>query len=233
VRFASNTLRPWPGPLSAAHAQALQLALDRVRLAGHTAQALRPPGYDAQVVYLIAMLQNLGRLMARYHFADEAEQIQQLMKPAPASPETGAPEQPGLGETAAAFAVLGVDIDSLGAVVARQWGLGDDVMHMARRLAVDASVRKPDTDAEVLRQTASAANEAVDAVSTLSGPRAVAAINQVAQRYGRALGITTRDVTDALQAAREALRKGTKMAVDARTIPPGQDAAETPRPASP
>jgi len=184
-------------------------------------------------VYLIAMLQNLGRLMARYHFADEAEQIQQLMKPAPANPETGAPEQPGLGETAAAFAVLGVDIDSLGAVVARQWGLGDDVMHMARRLAVDAPVRKPDTDAEVLRQTASAANEAVDAVSVLRGPRAAAAINQVALRYGRALGVTTRDVTDALQAAREALRQGTKTPIDARTIPPGQEAVATPRPASP
>ena len=33
----------------------------------------------------IAALQNLGRLMLRYHFAEEAEQIVQLMQPAPAS----------------------------------------------------------------------------------------------------------------------------------------------------
>ena len=233
VRLAANTLRNWPGPLNDVQATALQATLDRVRLAGHTAQALRPPGYDPQVVYLIAMLQNLGRLMARYHFADEAEQIQQLMKPNPANLEIGAPEQPGLSETAAAFAVLGVDIESLGTVVARQWGLGDDVMHMARRLAADAPVRKPDSDAEVLRQTASAANEAVDVVSTMSGPRAVAAINQVALRYGRALSVTARDVNDALQAAREALRKGTKMPVNARTIPPDQDAEAAPTPVTP
>jgi len=206
VRLAANTLRPWPGPLSETHAAALQVTLDRVRLAGHTAQALRPAGYDAQVVYLIAVLQNLGRLMLRYHFADEAEQIEQLMKPAPR--EAGQPDQPGLSEEAAAYAVLGIDIDSLGDAVARQWGLGDDVMHMARRLPPDAPVRKPDADAETLRLTASVANDAVDAVSLLAGPRAVTALGQVAQRYARALSISARDLGEALQAGREVLRLG-------------------------
>jgi non-specific serine/threonine protein kinase len=206
VRFASNALRPWPGPLSSAQADALQLALDRVRLAGHVAQALRPKGYDAQVVYLITLLQNLGRLMLRYHFADEAEQIAQLMRPAPASELQ--PEQPGLGEEPAAFAVLGVDIESLGAAVARHWGLGEDVLHMVRRLPPDATVRKPDSDAEVLRLTASAANEAVDALNGNAPAKVAAAIGQVAHRYARVLGITTRDVNDALQFARERLRDG-------------------------
>jgi non-specific serine/threonine protein kinase len=206
VRFASNALRPWPGPLSPAQADALQLALDRVRLAGHVAQALRPKGYDAQVVYLITLLQNLGRLMLRYHFADEAEQIAQLMRPAPASELQ--PEQPGLGEEPAAFAVLGVDIESLGAAVARHWGLGEDVLHMVRRLPPDATVRKPDSDAEALRLTASAANEAVDALTGHAPAKVAAAIGQVAHRYARVLGITTRDVNDALQFARERLRDG-------------------------
>jgi HD-like signal output (HDOD) protein len=206
VRFASNALRPWPGPLSTAQADALQLTLERVRLAGHAAQALRPKGYDAQVVYLITLLQNLGRLMLRYHFADEAEQIAQLMRPAPASDTQ--PEQPGLSEEAAAFAVLGVDIESLGAAVARHWGLSEDVLHMVRRLPHDATVRKPDSDAEVLRLTASAANEAVDAMNGNTPAKVATAIGQVAHRYARVLGITTRDVNDALQAARERLLHG-------------------------
>jgi eukaryotic-like serine/threonine-protein kinase len=211
VRLAANTLRTWPGPLNEAHAAALQATLDGVRLAAHTAQALRPAGYDAQVVYLITALQNLGRLMLRYHFADEAAQIQQLVTPTPADREAGTPEQPGLSQEAAAYAVLGVDIESLGAAVARHWGLGDDVMQIVRRLPSDATVRKPDTDGAVLRLTASAANDAVDAISHHTGPRAAAALGQVAQRYGRALGIGTRDLTDALQAAREAVRKGTPL----------------------
>jgi eukaryotic-like serine/threonine-protein kinase len=198
-----------------------------VRMAGHTAQALRPAGYDAQVVFLITALQNLGRLMLRYHFADEAEQIQQLMTPSPADRAAGTQEQPGLSQDVAAFAVLGVDIESLGAAVARQWGLGDDVMHIVRRLPLEAPVRKPDTDADVLRLTASAANDAVDAISTLTGPRAVAAIGQVAQRYARALGINARDVSDALQAARESVGQGTPLPPPKRgdTL---TDALETP-----
>jgi HD-like signal output (HDOD) protein len=191
VRFASNALRPWPGPLSTTQAEALQLALDRVRLAGHVAQALR---------------QNLGRLMLRYHFADEAEQIAQLMRPAPATELQ--PEQPGLGEEAAGFAVLGIDIESLGAAVARHWGLSEDVQHMVRRLPADAAVRKPDSDAEVLRLTASAANEAVDALQGHAPAKIAAAVGQVAHRYARVLGITTRDVNDALQAARDRLLHG-------------------------
>ncbi len=224
VRLAANTLRAWPGPLNETQAAALQVTLDRVRLAGQTAQALRPKGYDAQVVYLIAVLQNLGRLMLRYHFADEAEQIEQLMKPALANRETDAPEQPGLSEEAAACAVIGVEIEALGIAVGRQWGLGDDVMHMVRRLPREAPVRRPDSDAEVLRLTASAANDVVDAVTAAgspTGPRAVAAIGQVAQRYARALGVNARDVGDALQAAREALRKGVPPPAPRRGDPAG------------
>jgi len=208
VRHAANTLREWPGPLSDAHSQALKITLDRVRLAGHIAQALRPAGYDPEVVYLITVLQNLGRLMLRYHFADEAQQIHQLMQPNPGARVAGTPEQPGLGEEAAAFAVLGVGIESLGSTVARHWGLSDDVLHMARRLPTDAAVRKPDSDGDTLRITASAANEVVDAFSLMPTTRVPSALNQVTQRYARALNIDTRDLINAFQAAPEALRAG-------------------------
>jgi len=210
VRAAANSLRAWPGPLDEAGASALQAAIDRVRLAGHVAEALRPAGYDAEVVYLIAVLQNLGRLMLRYHFADEAEQMQQLMQPD--ANEPASVEQPGLGEEAAAFAVLGVDVEAFGSAVARHWGLGDDVLHMIRRLAADAPVRKPDGDADVLRIVASAANEAVDALGLLPASRVAAALSQVAQRYARTLRIDMKALHGALQEARNVLRKGGKVA---------------------
>jgi eukaryotic-like serine/threonine-protein kinase len=206
VRQAANTLRAWPGPLDEANAKALQAAIDRVRLAGHTAQALRPAGYDGEVVYLIAVMQNLGRLMLRYHFAEEAEQIQQLMQPVPGDGDGG--EHAGMNEEAAGFAVLGVDTESFGSAVARHWGLGDDVLHMIRRLPAEAPVRKPDGDADLLRLVASAANEIVDAVSRLPATRVGAALGHIAQRYSRVLRLTTRSLAEALQDARDMLRKG-------------------------
>ena len=223
VRRAANSLRQWPGPLSEGGALALRALMDRVRLAGYTAQALRPAGYDAEVVYLVAVLQNLGRLLAQYHFPDEYEQVRALMRNLP--PPTDAPKgtlpTPGWTESDASFAVLGIDIDALGAAVARHWGLGDDMLHMIRRLPTELRVRTPDTDIDVLRITASAANEAVDAASAVDSPSASAASatpakdvrggaprQSVATRYARSLGLTPKLVKEALAAARDALRTG-------------------------
>lgn len=214
VRRAANGLRTWPGPLDEDGAAAMQRTMNQVRLAGHAAQALRPAGYDPEVVFLVTAFQNIGRLLVQYHFPEEAEQIRQLMKPAPPpeGSEPGMPELPGMSEEAAAYAVLGTDIESLSAAVARHWGLGDEVQHMIRRVSPGKPVRKPDSDADVLRITASAANEAVDAMSQLPAARVGAAIAQVAQRYARVLQTTPRDLQGALQGARTALNTGAPLA---------------------
>jgi non-specific serine/threonine protein kinase len=100
-------------------------------------------------------------------------------------------------------------------------------MHMVRRLPATASVRKPDTDADVLRLTASAANEAVDALSAMSGARVGLAFGQIAHRYARALGINARDVGDAVQSARDTLRDNLPLPV-ARHDDPLVDGAAVP-----
>jgi len=162
-------------------------------------------------------LQNLGRLLVQYHFPDEAAQVRQLMQAAPPPPgsEPGTPEQPGMSEEGAAYAVLGVDIDELGAAVARHWGLGDEVQLMMRRLPLGKPVRQADGDAELLRCTASAANEVVDS-TRLPAARQAAALTVIAQRYGRVLAVNPRDVADALQGARHAFRSGTPVVPTSR-----------------
>ena len=156
-----------------------------------------------------------------YHFGDESAQIRQLMQPA--SGPDGA-ELPGMAEDAASYAVLGVDTESVGSAVARHWGLGDEVLHMLRRLPIGKPVRKPDTDADLLRSVASAANEVVDATALGSPARSAAALAQIAQRYARVLSVTERDLREALLAARSALANvGT---------PAGMVSAATPRDAS-
>jgi len=209
VREAAASLRAWPGPLAEHDAASLKQSMERVRLAGVLAQALRPPGYDAETIYVIALLQNLGRLMVRYHFPQEAMQIAALMetaRPFDADEGEDVRELPGMTEEGASFAVLGVDIESIGAAVARHWGFAEEVVHMIRRLPPNRPVRNADSDFDLLRMAASAANEAVDAI-TLSPPEGVgAALAKVVQRYARGLGFTPRDMTQALQDARAAVR---------------------------
>lgn len=192
VRRAALALRSWPGPLNDAQAADLERLFDRVRRAARIAQWLRPAGYDAEVVYLLGLMQNLGRLVVQYHFPDEAQQIRRLMQPALAAKQ-GEPDEPGMSEEGAAFAVLGTDVETLGAAVARQWGLDDAVLHMARRASINNPIRSAETDDEVLRLTACCANEVVDATS-LPPHQQGAALQRVAQRYARVLGVTLRDI---------------------------------------
>jgi non-specific serine/threonine protein kinase len=197
VRRAALSLRAWPGPLSDAHAVEMERLLDRARHAARIAQWLRPRGYDAEVVFLIALLQNLGRLVLQYHFPEEAHQMRRLMQPAPAA-KAGEPDEPGMTEEGAAFAVLGTDIESLASAVTRQWGLDESMLHMIRRVSPATPIRSADSDDDVLRLSASCANEVVD-VSALPPAQQASALQRIAQRYARALGITLRDIQLASQ----------------------------------
>lgn len=142
------------------------------------------------------LLQNLGRLICSYHFPDELMQIRRLMQSAPAA-RSGEPDEPGMSEQAASYAVLGADLEAVGAAVARHWGLDDAVLYLMRRLPLSTPPRSPDNDADVLRAVASCANEAVDALS-LPVESQSAAVARVAQRYGRALGFSLSDLQHAL-----------------------------------
>jgi len=195
LQYAINALKPWPGPLLPPAAELLRQLTTRVGKAALAAQALRPAGYDAEVVHLIAVMQNLGRLMVQYHFPDDAQQIRQLM--VPPEPTEDQPNPPGMSEQAAAYAVLGCDLDALGAAVARHWGLGDELLQMIRRQPLGAAVHPSRSDADVIRLTCSLANELVDA-QDLPDARRRPALEAATRRYAKALGIGLREVTEAL-----------------------------------
>ena len=197
VRQAALSLRPWPGPLNDEAANALTALMLRVKRAGAMARALQPAGYDQEVVFLITALQNLGWLVVQYHFPDEAAQIRRLMQPV-ASQKEGEPDEQGMSAEAASFAVLGIDIDALGSAVMHHWGLDDGVQHMVRRAPPTGPIHTPTSDVDMLRLVASCANDVLDAVA-LPSRQAVPAVQRVAQRYGRALDITLKDIQDALQ----------------------------------
>jgi non-specific serine/threonine protein kinase len=199
VQRAAASLRPWPGPLQPEGAQDLQALILRVKRAGRVAQALRPPGYDAEVVHLVTLLQSLGRLVLQYHLPDDAAQVRRLMQAAPPA-KPGEREEPGMNEETACFAVLGTGIEHLGTAIARQWGLDDEVLHMIRRLPEGSPVHVPENDGDTLRVVASCANEAIDAIG-LPAAQVGPALSKVLQRYARALKITLKDLQAALQGA--------------------------------
>lgn len=197
LRRTAAGLRAWPGPLGPTQAQALAASLHQAQLAAHVARILCPADMDGEAVFLIALLQHLGPLLLRYHFPDEAEQIAQLVEPADGAR--------GMPASAAACAVIGVDLDTLAIAVARHWGLDEPVLASLRRAAPDAPVRVPDDRRDMVRLLGSAAAEAVAAAS---GPpsQAAAALARVTQRYVRALVLAPGELGDAVQQARRTVR---------------------------
>ena len=102
-------------------------------------------------------------------------------------------------EEGASFAVLGVDIEAIGAAVARYWGLDDSVLTMVRRQPLATAPRSSDGDDDLLRAAASCANEAIDALA-LPAPRVAVALARVVARYGRMLDFGRQALQEALQA---------------------------------
>ncbi len=200
LRRTAAGLRPWPGPLRAAQADALALTLRDARLAAHVARTLCPADMDGEAAYLLALLQQLGPMLVAYHFADEAEQIDRLVHPTE-------PGVRGMTETAAACAVIGVDSETLAVAVARHWGLDERVLGAMRRVSTDAPVRTPDDRHDVMRLLASAAVEAAAAVSPRSGRASDAStrLGRVALRYARALVLGNGELADAVVQARRAV----------------------------
>ncbi|MFK4704331.1 HDOD domain-containing protein [Roseateles asaccharophilus] len=195
LQLAANALKPWPGPLQPVAAEMLRQLMARVTKACQVAQSLRPAGYDGEVVHLITLMQNLGRLLLQYHFPDDAQQIRQLM--VPPEPTEEMPNPPAMSEQAAAYAVLGCDLDALGAAVARHWGLGDELMQMIRRQPLDGAVHPPRSDADTLRLTSSLANELMDALALPEAKRRPG-VEAATRRYAKALGLGLREVMEAL-----------------------------------
>lgn len=189
-------LRPWPGILPPERVVNLRLALARAHKAAEVAKALAPAGYDPEVLRLAALAQNLGRLLLQYHLADEADQIERLM--VPPAPTEEHPNPQGLSERQAAFAVLGCELDDLGLAALRHWGLGDEMLQLARRPEPDAPIHQAQGDIELLRLTCSLANELVDAQSHPDPRRRRGAIESATRRYSRALGLGPREVQLAL-----------------------------------
>jgi HD-like signal output (HDOD) protein len=107
--------------------------------------------------------------------------------------------------------VLGADVEAIGAAVARHWGLDDTVLHLIRRLPTATPPRAIENDDDVLRAVASCANEAVDALE-LPAEQQPAAVARVAQRYGRALNISLRDLQGILKIPKTGRRPASESA---------------------
>lgn len=195
LRHIANGLRPWPGALDDAMVGPMTLGLRDALRSAHLARLICPADMDGESVYLIALLQHLGPLLASYHLPEETAQVRSLVEPPPPAR--------AMSESAAACAVLGVDFEALGIAVARHWGLDESLLAAMRRVSTDAPVRMPDDRDDMRRVLASAAVEAVASLASREARagHAAVALGRVTQRYARALTLAPGELGAALQSS--------------------------------
>ena len=118
-------------------------------------------------------------------------------------------EQPGLTRTRPPLRCSASTSSPSASPSRASWGLGDEVLHMIRRLPPDAPVRKPDTDADLLRIVAQRGQRGRRRRrAQLPAQACRARAGAFAERYARVLRLTTRILRDALAAkARAATKK--------------------------
>ena len=180
------------------HAEQLKEEYLRALMAATLADALTPAPREAEECFLGAMFQSLGRLLVEFYFPEEARQIQALVRPTTT-------RTAGLEQNLAAERVLGIGFAELGLGVARAWGLPES-LQMSMRVPDGAPpVRAlPTSGLDRQRWLGRMATDVADAMLDAADgqpPR----LAPIAERYGRALGVTLDNLTAAAVQSRERL----------------------------
>jgi len=179
------------------HGAGLLLREDYLRalLSAHLAQQLCPDARQLDDSYLVALHQNLGRMVTAAHLPDEALAVR-ASQPRSQWPLVA-------GEQAASRQRLGLSYAQLGAQLARRWGWPDSLRSAMRHepWPLHASPQR----SEALRWRGWLANDLADGLLYQAPARWPALCSALADQAGLCTGHSARSLQDALAAARPQL----------------------------
>lgn len=148
---------------------------------------------DGEEAFISALFRDLGRLMARFHFYDKSQEVNQLMA------------EDLLGEQAAALRVFGVDYDQLGVAIAKHWHFPPTILHAMAPLD-DGNIKPANTDGGRLQIVASLARDLHRVVAGKHPEEQDQAIDAIYMRYRDAAHITRESLAETARKAVETLR---------------------------
>jgi serine/threonine protein kinase len=171
-------------------------------MAGQLASELALQARESEESYLGAMLHNLGRLLTEFYLPEEARAVREELRPHAASLGDAQPSAEQVSQR-----VLGLSFQQLGVGVARAWGLPETLQQCMRTPEGDAPTRRIESRNERLRWVARACNEMAEAVMRGGDGAGGATPEALASRYANALGVTPRQMIDAVETSRRRLRE--------------------------
>lgn len=181
------------------HAGHLKEEFLRALMAGSLASQWCASAQEGEEAFIGALFQNLGRLLTKFYFPEEARQIGHAMTPA-----AGTTESP-LSEEAASIQVLGMSYEELGLGVARSWGLPESLQRCMRKPRTEPPTAPPGRAADRLAWITTAANDLATTLLHAEPAQAAERLSATAERYSRALGVSVSEMLATARQARERL----------------------------
>ncbi|MDJ0762212.1 MAG: HDOD domain-containing protein [Myxococcota bacterium] len=177
-------------------ARALQDAALSALMSGIIAQSLAETNAVAnkEEAFVCGMFHNLGRYAAIFYFPKEMEQARQLMK------------KERITERAAAYRVLGVTLEELGKELAGQWDFPEAIRETMTWLPPE-KLAKPRSKTQRLRHLAGFSSELTNIAAAASPARRKKQIQQLADRFGDSIPISSKNIRKLLAAAVERLEE--------------------------
>lgn len=148
---------------------------------------------DAEEAFICTMFHDLGRLLARFYLAEEAEQIAHLVRG-------------GMDETRASLKVLGLSFEDLAVGVAKSWNFPERMVQSMRRLP-DAQVRRPANADERLRAVAALGTGLCDSLRAPDPATRQRRLQALVQKFGKGLGVTQAVLASAVEQSVLELRR--------------------------
>jgi HD-like signal output (HDOD) protein len=139
---------------------------------------------DSEEAMICAIFQNLGKLLAKFYFFDECQEIVQLVAQ-------------GLPENKAAHQVLGISFNDLGQGIARHWNFPDRLLAGMQSLAGER-IRKAHSELDHLNLTVNLANELCQKASSVKTSDKSKALQQLADRYSAGIAVDEKQLMLAL-----------------------------------
>lgn len=141
---------------------------------------------DTEETMICAMYLNLGRMISKFYFFEESEEISRLV------------EDKGLDEEQAAMKVLGVSYNELGIGIAKTWNFPDRLISGMQKLQA-GKIANPATDIGKISVIVNMASE-LCSVATVSDPKGKKeALNKIRARYAGVVNTPEEKLSVALE----------------------------------
>ena len=164
---------------------------------------------DSEEAFISALFRDLGRLMARFHFFEQTEQVSKLM------------QEDVLDEQSASRQVFGADYDEIGLAIAKRWHFPPTILHAMTPFQGSAPLKKPGAgDNERLRIVANMARDLHRSIAGRQNEDQAQSIDALFLRYRDAVQISHENLMETARKAAHTLQaESTALNVDIRKSP--------------